>query len=149
MISVSLLSVRIFHAGYLSPTVILAPASWKAAFTVLVMFSRLLITLLRCEATMSIELSVVITLATLLEVSTIHAIASSWQVVNGPLSTACKAMMNFSAIVFSMTGDDSADSILKTISFSVTWNSSSTSDAKMFQSIRTCSFTSFLIANTT
>ena len=33
-------------------------------------------------------LSSVITLATLLEVSTIQAVASSWQVVSGPLSTA-------------------------------------------------------------
>ena len=92
--------------------------------------------------------SSVITLATLLEVSTIQAIASSWQVVSGPLSTAWRAITNLSATAFSMTGAASELLILNCIVCSVTWNSSSTSDAKIFQSARTCSLSAFLTAKT-
>ncbi len=58
------------------------------------------------------------------------------QVVSGLLSTAWRAITNLSATAFSMTGAASVLLILNCIACSVTWNSSSTSDAKMFQSAR-------------
>ena len=89
---------------------------------------------------MFISLSDVCTLATLFDVSTIHARASSWHIANTPLSTPCMARMKRSEHSLGSTVCASALPMLKSIIGSLTWNSSSTLAVNMFQSARTVSF---------
>ena len=106
------------------------------------MLRRLLITLERWLETSVTVLSSLCTLAMLLEVSTSQASSSSWQLVSGPLSTACKARMRLRETLFGITFWASQLLRAHTIVGSVTWYSSSTSDVNLFQSAFTSSFLS-------